>query len=101
VEQTARDNQERFKVVAVSPGRRDDMMLLDETGQFRLYIGSAGTVSRRSISRSVVDTLLQRDHWIESEDRRPLTIDELHERASEPDRGDLLWKWVRTRAGWR
>jgi hypothetical protein len=49
----------------------------------------------------VVDTLLQRDHWIESEDRRPLTIDELHERASEPDRGDLLWKWVRTRAGWR
>jgi hypothetical protein len=86
--------RELYQVVAASPSKPDDLVLIDADGQFRLYIGSTGSVSRGALNPGIVSALLERDNWGRVMSERSLTIAELQRVKSDRSGYDTLWNWV-------
>lgn len=92
--ETRIESPELFRVIAASPSKPDDVVLIDSTGKYRLFIGSTGTVSRGSLNPGLVTALLERDHWNRVTADRQVTLDELREVAAGRNRHGSIWNWV-------
>lgn len=71
------DAHQRLRIVAASPSKPGDLIVEDGDGNRRLFIGSAGTLSRGSLNPDFFAALLERQRWEPIDDDRWYTLDEL------------------------
>lgn len=81
-------------MVAASPSKPDDVVVIDARGEYRLFIGSTGAISRGTLNPGFVDALLEREHWGRITSDRTVTIAELRNAASMRDQQSSVWRWV-------
>lgn len=85
---------EQYRVVAASPLKPDDVVLIDSRGEYRLFIGSTGSISRGTLNPGFVDALLEREHWGRVASDRAVTVAELQSAASTENEQSSVWRWV-------
>jgi hypothetical protein len=83
---------EQYRIVAASPSKPDDVVLLDSNGHYRLYIGSTGSVSRGTLNAALVAALLERENWGRVKSEHTVTIDELQQVTLNRGSEQSLWE---------
>ncbi len=71
------DREATFRIVAVSESKPGDLVVEDDDGQRRLYLGSARAISKGHLNADFFDALMRSAQWSRVDDSRRYTLEEL------------------------
>ena len=81
------DDDTLLRIVAASPTKAGDLIVEDVTGNRRLFIGSAGALSRGALNGDFLAALFRRQIWEQIDDDRWYRLADLRRRFADADRG--------------
>jgi len=76
-----------FRIVGSSPWKPGDLIVQQQSGELRAFVGSTGTVSRGSLNPDFVHALLRSKNWRRVEDENWYSLEELRGQFATRGRG--------------
>ncbi|HET9014003.1 MAG TPA: hypothetical protein VFN57_00285 [Thermomicrobiaceae bacterium] len=95
------DDDMILRIVAASPTKEGDLIVEDADGNRRLFIGSAGTLSRGHLNAEFLDALFRRQVWEQIDDGQWCRLADLRRRFTPRDRRDHAGRTLVGAAGTR
>ena len=77
------DNDTLLRIVAASPTKAGDLIVEDAEGNRRLFIGSAGALSRGRLNAEFLDALFRRQVWEQVDDDHWYWLSDLRRRFAD------------------
>ena len=84
------EENNRFRLVAVSISKAGDAIVTGSDGQPRLFVGSLSSLSPRGLSDEFVDGLIAGQNWQLVPGDRALTLEELVHHFGPDESGGIL-----------
>jgi hypothetical protein len=76
----------KFRIVASSPRKPGNLIVEEQAGRLRAFVGSTGTISHGLLHADFFQALLRSKNWRRVEDQRWYSIDELRRQFGSPQR---------------
>ncbi len=67
----------KFRIVASSPRKPGDLIVQEQAGKLRAFVGATGTLSQGLLHADFFQALLRSKNWCRVDDQRWYSIEEL------------------------